>query len=53
MKWVLEQPDVRGGFAKLAVRPEHTTPEGLREVLLQDIERIQDLERRGVMKAVN
>jgi tripartite-type tricarboxylate transporter receptor subunit TctC len=52
-KWVLEQPDVREGFAKLAVRPEHTTPEALREVLLRDIERIQDLERRGVMKAVN
>jgi tripartite-type tricarboxylate transporter receptor subunit TctC len=53
MKWVLEQPDVRERFAKLAVRPEHTTPEGLREVLRQDIERVQDLERRGVMKVVN
>jgi tripartite-type tricarboxylate transporter receptor subunit TctC len=53
MKWVLEQHDVREGFAKLAVRPERTTPAGLREVLLQDMERVQDLERRGVMKAVN
>lgn len=53
LKWALEQPDVKESFAKLAVRPEHTTPEGLRDVLKQDIERIKDLERRGVMKADN
>ena len=53
LKWTLEQPDVKDRFAKLAVRPEHSTPEGLREVLQRDIERIEDLARRGVMKAVN
>ena len=53
IKWALEQPDVRDRLAKLAVRPQHSTPEGLREVLQRDIERVEDLARRGVMKAVN
>jgi tripartite-type tricarboxylate transporter receptor subunit TctC len=50
IKWALEQPDVRERFAKLAVRPEHSSPEGLRKVFEQDIARIEDLARRGVMK---
>ncbi len=53
LKWALEQPDVRERLAKIAVRTEHSTPEGLREVLARDIERVEDLMRRGVMKPVN
>ncbi len=53
LKWALEQPDVRERLAKIAVRAEHSTPEGLREVLARDIERVEDLVRRGVMKPVN
>ncbi len=53
IKWALGQPDVRERLGKLAVRPEHSTPEGLTEVLQRDIERVEDLARRGVMKRVN
>lgn len=53
IKWALEQADLRERFAKLAVRPEHSTPEGLREVLQRDVERIEDLARKGVMKPVD
>jgi tripartite-type tricarboxylate transporter receptor subunit TctC len=50
IKWALEQPDLRERFGKLAVRPQASTPEELRSVLERDIEQIQDLARRGVMK---
>ena len=53
IKWALGQPDVRERLGKLAVRPEHSSPEGLTEVLQRDIERVEDLARRGVMKRVN
>jgi tripartite-type tricarboxylate transporter receptor subunit TctC len=51
IKWALEQSDVRERFAKLAVRPQSSTPQELRSVLERDIEQIEDLARRGVMKA--
>jgi tripartite-type tricarboxylate transporter receptor subunit TctC len=50
IKWALEQSDVRERFAKLAVRPQSSTPEELRSVLERDIQQIEDLARRGVMK---
>jgi tripartite-type tricarboxylate transporter receptor subunit TctC len=50
IKWALELPDVRERLGKLAVRPQASTPEELRSVLERDIEQIQDLARRGVMK---
>lgn len=53
IKWALEQPDVRERLGKLAVRPQASTPEELRAVLERDIERIEDLARRGVMKPGN
>jgi tripartite-type tricarboxylate transporter receptor subunit TctC len=51
--WALQQTDVRQRLASLAVRAEHSTPEALRGILQAEIERIQDLKRRGVMKAAN
>ena len=51
VRWALEQPDVRERFGKLAVRPQASTPEELRQVLQRDIEQIEELARRGVMKA--
>ena len=53
IRWALEQPDVRERLEKLAVRPQASTPEELRAVLQRDIEQIEDLARRGVMKAAN
>jgi tripartite-type tricarboxylate transporter receptor subunit TctC len=51
--WALEQPDVRQRLATFAVRPAHTSPEATRRVLQQEIDRIQDLARRGIMKPGN
>jgi tripartite-type tricarboxylate transporter receptor subunit TctC len=53
LRWALDQPEVRERFAKLAVRPQPSTPEELRSVLERDIAQIEDLARRGVMKAGN
>lgn len=53
IRWALAQPDVGDRLAKLAVRPQASSPEELRAVLHKDMERIADLARRGVMKPVN
>jgi len=51
IKWVLEQPEVRERLEKIAVRPQASSPEELRAILARDIEVIEDLARRGIMKA--
>jgi tripartite-type tricarboxylate transporter receptor subunit TctC len=50
LKWALSQPDVKDRIEKLGIEVRTSTPEELRKVMQRDIELIEDLVRRGVMK---
>jgi tripartite-type tricarboxylate transporter receptor subunit TctC len=53
IKWALSQPDVKDRVEKLGIEVRTSTPEELRTVMQRDIELIEDLVRRGVMKPTN
>lgn len=53
LKWALEQPDVKDRIEKLGIEVRTSTPDELRAVMQRDIEAIEDLVRRGVMKPSN
>jgi tripartite-type tricarboxylate transporter receptor subunit TctC len=49
-KWALEQPDVRQRLEQLGVEPAHSTPEEFGNIMRKDVDMIEDLVRRGVMR---
>ena len=53
IRWALSQPDVKDRVEKLGIEVRTSTPEELRTVMQRDIELIEDLVRRGVMKPTN
>jgi tripartite-type tricarboxylate transporter receptor subunit TctC len=53
LKWALSQSDVKERVQNLGIEVRTSTPEELRKVMQRDIELIEDLVRRGVMKPVS
>lgn len=53
VRWALEQPDVRAGLEKVGVTARATTAEELKAQMVRDVEGVEDLVRRGVMKPGN
>lgn len=50
LRWALEQPDVRAGLDKVGVLVRYGTGEELRRQMVRDVEAVEDLVKRGVMK---
>ena len=48
--WALEQPDVLSGLEKVGVIAQYGPGEALRAVMVKDVQTVEDLVRRGVMK---
>lgn len=53
VRWALEQPDVRAGLEKVGVTARATTGDELKAQMVRDVETVEDLVRRGVMKVTN
>jgi tripartite-type tricarboxylate transporter receptor subunit TctC len=53
LRWALEQPDVRDRLEKLSIEPRASTPAELNATMRRDVEVVEDLVRRGVMKPGN
>jgi tripartite-type tricarboxylate transporter receptor subunit TctC len=49
-KWALEQPDVRQRLEQAGIDPAHSTPEEFGNTMRKDVEMVEDLVRRGVMR---
>ncbi|MBI3370294.1 MAG: tripartite tricarboxylate transporter substrate binding protein [Betaproteobacteria bacterium] len=49
-KWAIDQPDVRQRLEQVGIDAGHSSPEELRDLLRKDVDMIEDLVRRGVMK---
>lgn len=50
LRWALEQPDVRAALEKVGVSTRFSSAEDLRTQMIRDVEIVEDLVRRGVMK---
>ena len=50
LRWALEQPDVGAAFEKVGVSTRFSSAEELRAQMIRDVEIVEDLVRRGVMK---
>ena len=50
LAWALEQPDVLAGLERVGVIAQYGTGEALRAVMTKDVETVEELVRRGVMK---
>jgi len=50
LRWVMEQPDVRAALEKVGVSARVSTPEELRAQMVKDVEAVEGLVKRGVMK---
>jgi hypothetical protein len=48
--WALEQPDVVASLEKVSVSARTSTPEELHVLMVKEVEAVEDLVRRGVMK---
>lgn len=50
LAWAIEQPDVLSGLEKVGVIARFGNAEALRAIMTKDVETVEDLVRRGVMK---
>ena len=50
LRWAVEQSDVRAALEKVGVSTRFGGPEELRSQMVRDVEAVEDLVRRGVMK---
>lgn len=50
LAWAIEQPDVLTGLEKVGVIARFGNAEALRTIMTKDVETVEDLVRRGVMK---
>ncbi|CAN5634823.1 tripartite tricarboxylate transporter substrate binding protein [soil metagenome] len=50
LRWATEQPDVRAALEKVGVITRFAGPEELKAQMVRDVESVEDLVRRGVMK---
>ena len=50
LRWAVEQPDVRLAMEKVGVSTRFGNPEDLKAQMLRDVETVEDLVRKGVMK---
>jgi tripartite-type tricarboxylate transporter receptor subunit TctC len=53
LKWALEQTDVRQRLEQLGVEPAHSSPGEFRDLMRKDVDMVEDLVRRGVMRVSN
>lgn len=53
LRWALDQPDVRAGLEKVGVTTRFASAEELRAQMVRDVETVEDLVRKGVMKVGN
>jgi tripartite-type tricarboxylate transporter receptor subunit TctC len=50
LRWAAEQPDVRAGLERVGVSVHYGSGEDLHRQMVRDVEAVQDLVKRGVMK---
>ncbi|MEP6608369.1 MAG: tripartite tricarboxylate transporter substrate-binding protein [Burkholderiaceae bacterium] len=50
LRWALDQADVRAGLEKVGVSTQFGSAEELRSLMIKDVDTVDDLVRRGVMK---
>lgn len=53
LRWAVEQPDVRAALEKVGVSTRFAGSDELRSQMVRDVEAVEDLVRRGVMKVGN
>ena len=53
LRWAIEQPDVLAALEKVGVSSRFAGPEELRSQMVRDVETVEDLVKRGVMKMGN
>lgn len=50
LRWAIEQPDVRAALEKVGVSTRFGSPDELKAQMVRDVETVEDLVRKGVMK---
>lgn len=50
LRWAIDQPDVRAALEKVGVTSRFAEPEELKAQMVRDVENVEDLVKRGVMK---
>lgn len=50
LRWAVDQPDVRAALEKVGVSARASSPEELRAQMVKDVDMVEDLAKKGVMK---
>jgi tripartite-type tricarboxylate transporter receptor subunit TctC len=50
LRWAIDQPDVRAALEKVGVTSRFGEPDELKAQMVRDVENVEDLVKRGVMK---